>query len=151
MSGQGFMYPAGVPSGLGGQWTDDYFVYGVSIATLAGGGTATTNFAVQADSDFEWMMTTCQGIENGSTEPFTDAAIVPVTVQITDSGSGRNLFLNPVPLTMIAGNGKQPYILPQPRIFQARATVSVVFASFSANIYNNINIAFHGRKIFSLG
>jgi hypothetical protein len=141
------------PAPVGGpaQWTDDYFVYNVNVPSLATGAISTQTFQVQADSDFEWMMTTAYGTITAPTEPYSDASVIPVTVQITDSGSARNLFLNAVPLNTIAGSGKQPYILPQPRIFQARSTVTCLFTSISANTQINIFMCFHGRKIFSLG
>lgn len=133
------------------QFTQDFYIYSVSIAAILTNATSIQNIAIQADSDFEWIMTTFFGYESGATEPFTDAIQLPITVLITDAGSGRQLFSNPVPVSSLAGTGKQPFILPIPRRFKAKSTVTLAFTSFSTSTYDNIYFNMIGRKIFPLG
>ena len=85
------------------------------------------------------------------TEPQTDNIVIPVTVIITDQGSGRQLMSAGVPITAYAGNGKQPFILPIPRRFMAKSTVTLVFNNYGGDKYDNIFFNMIGRKIFSLG
>lgn len=129
---------------------EDYFVYVAAIGTLTTLANSITNIQIQADSSFEWLESTFSGNLNGNAEPWTDATILPVTAQITDTGAGRALFNAPVPISMIAGTGKQPFILPVSRIFQANAIIQVSATSYSASTWNNIYLSFIGRKIWNV-
>lgn len=137
------------------QYTEDFYIYLANIGNLtdASGSTpsATVNIQIQADSSFEWIMSTVYGNEHGATEPFGDGVLLPITVQITDSGAGRQLFSAPVPITMFCGNGKQPFILPVPKLFMAMSNIQVVATNFdTAQQYDNINLAFIGRKLWNV-
>lgn len=139
------------PANLPPNFTHDFFIYPASIGTLLTGASGQTNFQVQADSDFEWIMTTCYGNLNGAAEPISDASLLPINIQISDNSSGRNLFNFGIPASMFAGNGKQPFILPVPRLFKSRTNVNVLATSFGAGTFNNILLAFIGRKIWQMG
>lgn len=123
-----------------------------TFTTLAAAATAQQQVLIQNDSDFEcrrisWFAT----IANAA---FVSAAIpVPsVTALLTDSGSGRNLENNPVPLTTIAyGPLQQPFDVPWPKIFARNSTVTLTLANFDAAASYNIRVTLHGRKIFPLG
>lgn len=129
---------------------EDYYVYLSSFGNIATTASATANIQVQADASFEWLMSTCSGNLNGVTQPASDASIIPVTVQIIDTGAGRSLSSAGVPINMIAGTGKQPYILPISRIFQANATIQVTATNYGADTWNNLYLAFIGRKIWNV-
>src|SRR6516165_1664323 len=101
----------------GQRFTSDYYIYGVGpgtggiIGNLATSAAANVNITIQADSDFEWDYTTIYGEINGATaSPLPDNIDIPVTVLITDGGSGRQLFNQPIPVTSLAGLGREPYI-----------------------------------------
>lgn len=132
------------------QFSEDFYVYSVNVASITTLATENVNFQIQADSDFEWVEGTCSANLNANAEPWTDAAVIPITIQIQDAGSGRLLLSNPVPITGLFGTGKQPFILPVTRRFNAKSTVNVTLVSFSASTWNNIFINFIGRKIFDL-
>lgn len=132
------------------QFTQDFYVYSVNIPSLTTGATNIQSIQIQADSDFEWIMATVSANESGETEPFTDAQIIPITVLITDAGSGRQLFSIPVPVATIAGTGKQPFILPVPRTFKSKSTITLAFTSISANTWQNFYFDLIGRKIFDV-
>lgn len=151
----------GVGTGYGGQqnpqltrnknWTEDFYTYSTFIATLAAGATSNQTIQIQADSDFEWVMSTWFAYKDGQAEPFIDGMQVPVTVLITDGGSGRQLMSGAVPISTIAGNGKQPFINPIPRKFMAKSTVNLTFTNFDAGQYDNIYFNMIGRKLFYIG
>lgn len=149
--GAGGMQNPQMVAGAGGQFTEDFYTYETSLASLAAAATATSNFTIQADSDFDWIMTTVSANIDGVTEPAPDNIIIPITVIITDQGSGRQLMSAGVPLTSYAGNGKQPFILPIPRRFMAKSTVTLVFNNYGGSKYDNIFFSMIGRKIFNLG
>ena len=141
----------------GQKFTSDYFVYGVgpaangAIGNMAGAAVANSQITIQADSDFEWDYTSIYAEINDATLTTAfDNIDIPITVQITDGGSGRQLFNQPIPVTSLAGLGRQPYILPQKRIFMGKSTVNFFFTNLSGTQINNIMLSLHGRKIFSL-
>lgn len=147
--------PYGTQGGNGGRQgqklAEDFYVYSAQFGNMAAAATALQNLQVQADSDFEWIMSTCYGNLHGGTEPFSDAILLPINIQILDSGSGRNLFSAALPISCIAGSGKQPFILPVSRLFMSRSNISVSATNFDAsNQYDNIVLNFIGRKIFKL-
>lgn len=141
-----------------GRWyTDDYFNYNVGpgvngvAGNLAAAAVANQSFTIQADSNFEWIYSTWYAEKNGETTPGSDAILVPINIQITDGGSGRMLFSQPIPMSSIAGLGREPYFLPKKRIFMGKSTVTLFFQNFGADTWNNISFTLHGRKIFDTG
>lgn len=142
----------------GQKFTSDYYIYGVGPGTngamgnMAAGATANTQITIQADSDFEWDYTTVYAEINGATaSPLPDNIDIPVSVLISDGGSGRQLFNQNIPITSLGGLGREPYILPQKRIFMGKSTVNFSFTNFSSGTQvNNLFLSLHGRKIFSL-
>ena len=141
----------GYVAGSGGKFTEDFFTYQFAIASLAAATTATASITIQADSDFDWIMTTSSANIDGGSTPWSDAIIIPITVIITDSGSGRQLMSAGIPIAGLAGTGKQPFILPIRRRFKALSSVTGVFTNYSASQYDNIFLNLIGRKIFKLG
>lgn len=135
----------------GAQFTEDYFTYSLAVGTLTTLATSNLTINIQADSAFDWIMSTYSGNLNGNSEPWTDAYILPVTVQISDGGSGRQLLSAATPVSSIAGTGKQPFILPVTRRFMPKSTVTFTFTSYSASTWNNIFFNLIGRKVFELG
>ncbi len=133
------------------QYVEDLFVYEQDFSSLAANGSATANVAVQADSDFKLMkMTYMADIAGGAVTD--DARIIPlVTVQITDTGSGRALFSTPIPIPNIFGTGEIPFILPVARIFKARSNITVAVANYSAGTTYNLRLSLIGTKVFKLG
>jgi hypothetical protein len=123
-----------------------------TFTTLAAAASAQQQVLIQNDSDFEcrrisWYAT----IANAA---FVSAAIpVPsVTAVLTDSGSGRNLENNPVPLVMIGyGPLQQPFDLAWPKIFTRNSSITLTLTNFDAAASYNIRVTLHGRKIFPLG
>lgn len=133
------------------QYVEDYFVYSVNFADVDSGESADGNIQIQADSDFKWISgayycTIADAVFTAETRPMPN-----ITVQITDSGSGRQLFSNPVPIPSVFGIGILPYMLPIPRIFKARSSIAFAVANFDAAQDNyNIRLALIGTKIFTL-
>lgn len=128
---------------MGGQWSQDIFSYGISVASLAPNASVVQQIQIQADSAFEWLYTTCGDITSGS-----QGFLEPVTLQVTDGGSSRSLFDRPLPLANIAGYGQYPHILPVPRRFLPRSTVSLTLNNYdSAITFTNLQVELVGRKI----
>lgn len=132
------------------QTVEDFFTYETDFAALANGATATNNIQVQADSDFKWLKATAAADIAGAPQTESSIVIPLVTILITDTGSGRQLMSAPVPIADIFGIGQLPFILPLPRIFRARSSISVTVANYSAATTYNLRLSFIGTKIFQM-
>lgn len=128
----------------------DFYTYGLDFASLLQGTSATGQISIQADSDFVVQKLTYQADIAAATQTDSSRVVPNVTVQIKDTGSGRELFSTAVPLSSVFGSGQLPFILPQPKIFLARSTISITVANFDAAADYNIRLAFIGYKIFNL-
>ena len=128
----------------------DFFVYEIDFSSLANGTNDTGNIDIQADSDFIVQKLTYFADIAAAVQTDSSRVIPLATVQITDTGSGRNLFNNAVPIPSIFGTGQIPFILPMPKLFLARSTVNFTVANFSLASTYNIRLSLIGYKKFRL-
>jgi hypothetical protein len=133
------------------QMFEDFFVYGATFATIAANAVQNVNINIDAGSAFKWCAATMQCDLAGAA--FTEsAAPVPLcALQITDTGSGRQLFNQAQPLSALFGNGQLPFILPQPRGFMPNSNVSLQLSNFSAATTYTVRLALIGTKVFAGG
>lgn len=75
-----------------------------------------------------------------------------VTIQLQDSGSGKNLFSAPVPLPSIAEYGEyRRRALLWPRIFMPNATISATVTNFDAAVVTGLlRLTLVGRHLYRL-
>ncbi len=131
------------------QYTQDYFLYGLDFGTIAANGNATGNIQIQADSDFTWLASTYFAFSDGDpVQTVSDRLYPSITMQITDSGSGRQLFNIALPVTSFAGDGALPYPLTTPRVFKARSNVQFAVSNLAASA-TRLFFTLHGQKVFS--
>lgn len=127
----------------------DYFIYNADIASLAAGASQSFNINIEADSSFILDKMAFSADIAGAAQTDSSRVIPLVTVQIRDSGSGRLLQSTPVNIASLAGNGELPFVLSQPRVFSASATISITFTNQSAaTTYTNLQLSLIGRKVF---
>ncbi|MES9859104.1 MAG: hypothetical protein ABW166_21335 [Sedimenticola sp.] len=133
------------------QTIQDFYVYEEDFLELAGGASAIGSINIQADSDFVVQKLT-YFVTAATPAGVTDSSriIPPITVQITDSGSGRNLFEAPVPLSNVFGIGELPFILPKPKLFLARSTISISVTNLTASTEYDLYLSLIGYKVFRL-
>lgn len=128
----------------------DYFTYAVTLASIAGGGAqaqASINF--EADTEFTVVKMAYSADIAGAAQTDSSRVIPLVTVQITDSGSGRNLQNSPIPIHTICGEGGLPMVLPIPRTFAPNSTLTFTFTNESAaTTYANLRVVLIGYKTF---
>jgi hypothetical protein len=134
--------------------TCDFFVYEFPlVSNLALAGNATPQVQIQNDADFE--MRALAYYFNLANAAFTSSTrpIPNVTIMLTESGSGRNLFNNPVPLPNIAWNGEGAMrYLPWPKIFGRNANVQATIVNFDAAVVTGqLFLSMIGRKLFASG
>lgn len=134
------------------QFWEDFAVYEIDSGSIANGVTTVGNLTIQQDSAFKWMKTCVFADLAGAVQSQSSQVIPLATLQITDLGSGRNLFSAPAPLGNIAGLMGSPLILPIPRRFKPFSQIQFTFANFSAGTtYANIRVSLIGTKIFMGG
>ena len=126
----------------------DFYIYEAEALALAPAGSANDIINIEADSDFilqkfAWQADVAAAAYTDSTRPWPN-----VTIQLVDSGSGRQLMQNPIPVTSFMGTGELPFILPNPRKFLRNSTIQVAFTNFDAAVTYNIRLAFIGYKIY---
>ena len=136
------------------QYVEDFFVYNISFNSIAPAITQVGNIQIQADSRFKWLKATFNAnvLTAGAPDDqqYGTRNMPDITVQMVDSGSGRQLFQNPAPVHTLFGTGQLPFILPVPRIFQARSNIAITIANFSATDTFRLDLELIGTKIFDL-
>lgn len=130
----------------------DFYVYGSRAGTtaipLAAGGSANDIINIEADSDFILQKLTYEADIAGAAFTANTRPIPNVNVQLIDSGSGRQLMQNPLPIPSIFGTGELPFILSNPRFFAKNSTIQVAYTNFDALIGYSIRLSFIGYKIY---
>lgn len=135
----------------GDKYGDDFYIYPSFVASLTAGQSASVAVIIQQDAAFEWIETTYSGSKHGVSQPQSNV-VLPISVQVTDSGNGRALFFSPVPIGSVAGDGKQPFILPVSKVFVPLSTVTISFNNFdAADQYDNIYFNLVGRRVYEYG
>lgn len=132
----------------GGYRVKDFFVYEIDFSSIAAGASQTASFIVQADSDFLWYAGAVHADLAAAAQTSSTIVIPLASVLITDTGSGRQLMNQAVPLVNIFGNGQLPFVLPRERIFVANSTVTVQVNNFSAASTYGLRLSFIGEKGF---
>lgn len=123
----------------------DFFTYGIAItSSLAPAAQAPANFTLNADSDFLWQKASIASVTGGFLDQLPN-----LTILITDTATGRQLSNVALPVANSFGSGQLPFILPQPKVFQARSSVQVTVVNIDgATTYTSIYLSFIGTKLF---
>lgn len=127
----------------------DFFVYTIAFAALAAGTSTQGAIQIQADSDFELQKLTHFSDIAAAAQTDSTRVIPLVTLQLTDTGNGRQMFSAPVAMGAIMGDGQIPFILQTSKIFTRNASVTVEVANYSAATAYNLRLMLIGSKIFS--
>lgn len=131
---------------------EDYYIYQIQFEDVTAGATSTGFIQIEADSDFLIQKFGYLSNVGGGAVEFNTLDVPLVTVLIVDTGSGRQLMNSAVPLGAFWGDGRLPYILPTPKLFVKNTRINVTIFNFSsATDYDDIWLAFQGRKIFTSG
>lgn len=107
---------------------------------------------IQANTAFE--MREIVYYYNRADVEFTQATrpVPNITLQLQDSGSGKNMFNAPVPIVSVASHGEnRRRALQWTRIFSPNSTITATIQNFDASVVNgNLFIALIGRHLFRL-
>lgn len=120
-----------------------------TFSAIAVNATQQQQIIIQADSDFELRRIVYSADRAGAVFTQSTRPVPNFTMQIQDSGSGRNLFNAAIPLTSVACYGDNPIDLPWPKIFARNSTVVLQLTNIDAAVNDfNIRVSFLGRKIY---
>jgi len=128
----------------------DVYVYGSEVIDLAGPSSRDDSINIQADADFIIHKMTMFSVVNGALGVSTtdSTRIIPnITVQITDQGSGRQIFNGAVHIGSIFGTGTLPFILPAPRRIASNSVLALTYNNLSTVDYD-IYLSFIGLKYY---
>lgn len=126
-------------------FAQQWFVYTASLSSLAAATSQSDQINMESDSDFLINKITYSVFDAA------DGAIVTnpnLTVQLTDSASGRNLFDEAIPIANFAGSGELPGIPPVAYLLRAKSTFTVTFSNRDNTTLYNIALSFLGTKLF---
>lgn len=129
----------------------DFFIYATPSITIAAGASASTTIQVQADASFELQKLAMFADIALAAQTESTRVLPLVTIQMTDQGSGRQVFSVPVSIPSIFGDGRIPFILPTTKLFVANSAIQLDFVNYSAATAYNLRIDLIGTKIFRLG
>ena len=128
----------------------DFFVYALELTVTANSSTAGA-IQIQADSSFELQKLSFFADIALADQTQSSRVLPLVTLQITDTGTGRFIFNSPVPIPAIMGDGQIPFILPTVKTFSPNSSVQITLANYSAATDYNVNLALIGSKVFVYG
>lgn len=114
--------------------------------SLSSGAGAAGQIQISRDADF--LLTSIQGQTYDATAPATLVAGRPVTVEITETGSGRNLFEGAQPLEVFAGTGEEKGVLVYPREIAAGSTLTVELTDLGSSNGTNVYLTLEGVKVY---
>lgn len=129
----------------------DFFVYGVNFVAVAPNTPSQAAVQIQADSDFE-LQKLAYFADEAFADQTEDSRVLPLmTLQLIDTGTGRQLFNTPIPIPAIAGDGRIPFILPTTKVYAANSSITVAVANYSLTSAYGLRLALIGTKIFRYG
>lgn len=139
----------GQPAAPSKYMAKDFFTWQIGpLGALAPGATLPGNVTLDADADFLWQKFTCYADIANASQTAADKVIPSITINIIDGASQRALMNAAVPLAALCGDGNLPFILPTPKIFQARGTISVQIRNIGTSTYSAVYLDFVGTKLF---
>ena len=127
----------------GKEYYFEYFNYNTGYLVLGAaiGATITAVLNISNDADYQGKYITITVLQAG---------LVVLNwggeVQINDSGPGRLLFNQPIPVDAIRGNGELPYAFDPPRLFKRNSSIEITFTNNVATA-TNVALVLHGAKL----
>lgn len=129
----------------------DFFAYAINFFNLGPGQAQNGAIQIQSDSDFE-LQKLAQFCDINGAAQTDDSRVLPlVSLQITDTGTGRQMFSTDIPIPATMGDGQIPFILPTTKIFSANASVAFLVTNYSAATAYNVRLILQGAKLFRYG
>jgi hypothetical protein len=117
--------------------------------SLASGANGIVQINIQADADFLILNQTYDANTANAARTASSFVVPNVNVLLTDTGSGYQMMDQAVPVYSIFGSGQFPYVLPNPKLMPAKATLQVQCTNYDAAAGYNLQLSFNGVKLFA--
>lgn len=121
----------------------EYFTYNTTTGPINAGGVAQSIIQIQSDSDF--VVQYMSGVATVAGTTFYNPLI---SVQITDTGSGKTLFSNPALMNLVMGSQGFPFVLSAPRVFAPNTNVKFDFVNRGVTNYTSVDVSMIGARIY---
>jgi hypothetical protein len=128
---------------------EDFYSYAVRFEDLDTNDSATGFIQIEADADFQVQKMTYFTNIDATAVTLNDIDVPLVTVVIVDTGSGRQLMNQAIPVTDIFGDGRLPFIIPTPKLFVKNSRINFDVFNFGSQIYVNLWLVLTGKKVFT--
>jgi len=128
--------------------TKDYFTYArdfTAAGVLAAGATLGLGIGINGDADFLVVSSTRVVTLTDNT---TFIAQAPILVNITDSGSGRNLSDQFIHIESYFGTGQEPKYWDMTKVIPANSTITLTLQNLDLVNAFNVRLYLHGMKVF---
>lgn len=125
-----------------------FYVHTVTSLALVAGATDAITVNIEADAHFLLQKMSYMADITAAGQTDSSRVLPLVTMQITDTGSGRQMFDDFVPIPALMGTGAIPFILPTPHKFVANSTFTVQLINYDAANPYNLRLAFAGVKVW---
>lgn len=127
---------------------EDIYTYVLRVTNVLRGTSKSFSLSIEADAYFLLHKLSYFIEKSGQAAPTESTRVIGlVDIQITDTGSGRNLMSDTVDISSIAGHEGLPFIPPARRVFKPSSSVQVIFNNYATGEdYNRISLYFHGVK-----
>lgn len=135
--------------GLPNIFNKDFFAYAFTSGTLASGASASNTVNIEADSNFILQKLTVFATIAGAAVTESTEVLPLIRLQITDNGSGRNLFNQPIAVPTLFGSGQRPFILPIPRLFRSNSSINFTYTNYSVGTSYVLDFTMSGVKTWS--
>jgi hypothetical protein len=125
------------------------FTYNIRFNTIAASATNVGTANVDNASDFVWVAASVV-VTNAAFTTFTNAANVPMLVEIKDASSGIDFQDSATHVSNIFGTAQNPFLLLMPKIFRAGGQITARLQNQDAANAFVVNFAFHGFKVYGM-
>jgi hypothetical protein len=127
--------------------TKDFFMYTAAFLPLAAGA-VNTQVATQIQADSDFLIIGASRIVTDTAAPPVVVAAPVITIQINDSGSGRNLLDAATHIDNVVGTAANPFYWPYPKLVKRTSTLTTILTNLDAANARNVRIAYYGFKLF---
>ncbi len=125
-----------------------FFVYTLSVASLAAAADATDTVTMDTGADFDLVRIGYFADIAAAVQTDSSRVLPLVKLQLDDSDSSRKVFSEQTPIPALFGAGATVYDLPLRQRLRRASTLTGTFTNYSASTTYNLYVALIGYKIF---
>lgn len=122
-----------------------FYGYSATVSALASAASGSDTIKIQADSAYLVQALVCFAF---NTVTFAEITSPIATVQVTDTGSGTQLFDNPQFIRNVFGTATLPFLMPTPRMLSPNSSLLVTVNNLNSANAVTYQFGFLGQKLY---